>query len=501
MSFSSLEGRHFDFFHKCTVPLTGGFLSSEFWTRLVLQLAVDVPAVKHIVLTLSALHQDFEQKYLPRDGKPIHDSQDNSSLATPQWNGISLPKTSKNSETLDRRQDLERFSTYHYNKAIIAARQLLGKGTDIVAILVVCLCFVCCENLMGRYDVGHVHRQNGQRILQQQQERQWIQSSSSSSLSSSPSKNTTYSDPDTIAAISEVFSRIDFQAMTFSESRAPYSYTSTSIATQDPLPLSPASVQFQNLSQAWGLMIDHIRWFFKLYDSLGKGSISMDTYTELLAAADVAFREWAVVIDVLKDRELVVRHEVAFKLMQVYYTTMLIIVDAGPYGPEMIWDKFHPRFERIVELCDSIIHDPTISQISSSHADDRPQRPFFTFELGVILPLLITAHRCRSPLLRRRAISLLTSTHRMEGNLDSIAVAAVATKIMEIEEEHLGTSRATPLSELEKFVAGDIPEDLRVKVMLVIVDTNSCVVNLTCMRQKGGLDGEWSSREEVVPWA
>lgn len=58
-----------------------------------------------------------------------------------------------------------------------------------------------------------------------------------------------------------------------------------------------------------------------------------------------------------------------------------------------------------------------------------------SFELSPIVPLFITACRCRDPHIRRRAISLLLSFRRREGVWDSLGAGMVAAQCMKKEED------------------------------------------------------------------
>jgi hypothetical protein len=58
----------------------------------------------------------------------------------------------------------------------------------------------------------------------------------------------------------------------------------------------------------------------------------------------------------------------------------------------------------------------------------------FTLDGCVLGPLFFVAVRCRHKILRRKAISLLRLSRRLEGLWDSYFLAQVAERVMEIEE-------------------------------------------------------------------
>ncbi|MCJ1390371.1 hypothetical protein MMC18_003230 [Xylographa bjoerkii] len=62
-------------------------------------------------------------------------------------------------------------------------------------------------------------------------------------------------------------------------------------------------------------------------------------------------------------------------------------------------------------------------------------RPSFAFEMGVIPPLYFTALKCRDRIIRRQAISLLSTTlPRKEGLWDARTLAKAARHVMNVEE-------------------------------------------------------------------
>lgn len=61
-------------------------------------------------------------------------------------------------------------------------------------------------------------------------------------------------------------------------------------------------------------------------------------------------------------------------------------------------------------------------------------RSTFSLAPGIVCPLYVVATHCRDPALRRRALALLERTHRKEGQWDSLVAATNARAIMEAEE-------------------------------------------------------------------
>ena len=111
------------------------------------------------------------------------------------------------------------------------------------------------------------------------------------------------------------------------------------------------------------------------------------------------------------------------------------------------WDSFHRECEEILDLATSVVklHKNSSSNSSSNN-------PIFFMDVSIVSPLFSIAHRCRDPIIRRRAIALLYSAPRQEGLWHSVITARVAERIMNVEETGLGEVKSSD----------DIPEENRI---------------------------------------
>ena len=110
------------------------------------------------------------------------------------------------------------------------------------------------------------------------------------------------------------------------------------------------------------------------------------------------------------------------------------------------WDPLHHKCEEIVDLASSIV------KAQSNKSNGRSEKPIFSMDQNIVTPLFSIAHRCRDPIIRRRAIALLYSAPRQEGLWHSIITARVAEKIMMIEEAGLGEVKRS----------ADVPDESRI---------------------------------------
>jgi hypothetical protein len=92
------------------------------------------------------------------------------------------------------------------------------------------------------------------------------------------------------------------------------------------------------------------------------------------------------------------------RLLKVHHRTAILLARAISSTTEMIYDEHLEDFKYVLLEFRDLLEN---SQIQSS--------ALFENDLGLIPPLYLVASRCRDPLLRREAISLLRLMHRHEG--------------------------------------------------------------------------------------
>ncbi|UPK91864.1 hypothetical protein LCI18_002799 [Fusarium solani-melongenae] len=117
------EGQTFQFFGEIAGPSLSGPMDSYFWTHLVMQFSHFQPMVRHAVLALGSLYQDFYK-----------------------CGRISRPST---------------FAVGHYNEAV---KQTVSVDNEQL-ILLLCVMFICIEYLQGNIDAALQHIRHGTMIL------------------------------------------------------------------------------------------------------------------------------------------------------------------------------------------------------------------------------------------------------------------------------------------------------------------------------------------------
>ena len=144
----------------------------------------------------------------------------------------------------------------------------------------------------------------------------------------------------------------------------------------------------------------------------------------------------------------------------------------------MVWDEYYQEFETIVEQAEIILQLSPISK-----------RPSFTLDTEVIMPLASVIIKCRDRQVRRKAIALLRSTHRQEGVWNSLLIARVTERVMEIEEDGLDGEMGTAMS---------IPRWNRVEFQIKL-DNENRRANLQYEKFKE--DGGMETGDEWLEWS
>ena len=122
----------------------------------------------------------------------------------------------------------------------------------------------------------------------------------------------------------------------------------------------------------------------------------------------------------------------AATILQIQHHATLTWLNRSLVAEECASDADIPLYERAVILAETL---PLTS--TSNHAAQNPEPSTFLFDMETVSPLYLIAIKCRHPLIRRRAIAVLRRRVLREGLWDSGKAAAIAERIVEIEEAEL----------------------------------------------------------------
>ncbi|KAF2828604.1 hypothetical protein CC86DRAFT_437976 [Ophiobolus disseminans] len=456
------ENRSFEYFQLHTLPMWTEFFASELWSQTILQLSHTQPAIKHGILALSTMHERYES-------------------ITPIF-------TSSSSD----------FAFVQYTQAVKHSNALLRAHQDgkvsLEMVLIACIIFTCYENLAGNYHAAAMHLKNGLRILEQNK----------------PQKKNESQD-----VIANILYRFDLQAMTFSDDASCYHYG---------IEMAPACPHipdvYETNSAARDDLVNLLRcmmWSVGVVEQNPEAA-KHPAWHRLHGDISIALTQWERVFETYRQQLPLADQRdpkiyAGNTLLRMSALTVRIIMGAGAgLRSEMAWDAFIPHFKTVVDLAETI---PLLHPRSSNTppSTSRPIRPsptttfpplasgqysfmstpnpippppakspspapsFFSpsFELSPIVPLFIVSCRCRDPLIRRRAISLLLYYRRREGVWDSLSAGMVAAQCMK-KEENMCEAADVDFSDARFLArsssvncAADVREECRVRRIAVAV--------------------------------
>jgi cholestenol Delta-isomerase len=460
----STEMLYFDFFRSKTAPGTNQFVGSDFWQKLVLQLSHEEPAVKHAVLAISAVHQQWDMY-----GSSSYDVDSNAFV--------------------------------QYGKAVADAKTMLrrtqagsnARKGDIEKVLVACILFVCFENLVGDFERASLHLANGLQILE----------SEGMQLSARGLHHNLDQD------IVELLNQFDFQAMTFSQAQFPMRKAADRFSS---IRLNRLPDRFESLSEVRIYLFEHINWALAIDEVLvmsrmGQRQHPVKDPPEMLIEATIehvkinaTLGQFWELVEEFVDRSCIptdpmFRSSPSYLYLLTYFRVIHMLTEAGSTGHETSWDACIPEMVVAIEEL-KYLHKHTKAVGINDKAP-------LSLEVGICVPLYVIGNKCRDPILRRRVVDILESDQRKEGIWESFGTARVVERSILVEERKARQIRAKATGEdpasIEITCAADVPEEARVRICWTHVDMAKRTVLLKFAFRAGDwLDGEWSSMEEEV---
>ncbi len=362
----------------------GGFLPADFWERHVLQVAYSEPAVRTATTALGALHRSWE-------------------LLTIDMTTSTTDSTVTRASHLLESARFASLAVDFYSRAL-----RLGRAVQTTtSMLVLSLVLAAVSNFTGRWADSRMHIASGQRLLSQIRVNGGM--------------------TDETSCVADSLARLQLQGEAFSDDTAPYLYHDTDVFDEDLA--KPQNMSFESLNES----ATH------LYKMGGRIAVLAERYTDKDLSAEDAAREREIAqqmkawetsfgsyLNRLEPAEFQ-KQELALLAIKLLHAQGRMWLRAGFSGPETRWDACLPHFERIIALSSTLLYRT------------RPLAPSaVSVDMGLVMPLYVSASRCRHPALRRRLITLLHNSNRNEGMWNSFALTTAAMKIAMLEEEGLG---------------------------------------------------------------
>lgn len=282
------------------------------------------------------------------------------------------------------REESQRFELQQYNKAIRHLRRHLSEnGVTIEVTLSFCVLLICLELLRGSIVNAILHLQGGLSILDQ---------------ASGPSYK-----------LKDIFYRLDIQWALCGRP-----------SSDGPGRKVLVSQTFASLEEARS-SLDHLNSRCLKFINMSMRVIytsQPDSLAGMYTLLSEQLQNWSDNFEQFVTRKQL-QSDRRSTLLRVFHLTASIWLSACMSPDETAFDDQLDRFASIVKLASSV----------------RQNAGSFTFEMGVIAPLYFTAIKCRDCVLRRDAISLLSSAMpRREGLWDAGILEYVGRRVIDIEE-------------------------------------------------------------------
>lgn len=159
-----------------------------------------------------------------------------------------------------------------------------------------------------------------------------------------------------------------------------------------------------------------------------------------------AVAQWSVNLDKMFETQPHLKEKTGALALRIWLNTITIMVGMKDSDDETGFDRFTPAFTNIVDLTERFYQ----RQVS-----------LFCADISIVSILYFVGVKCRYPLVRRRAIALLSTTQRREGVWDSKGAAKISREVLEIEENRVQDKVS---------VETDLKREARVKDITVVLD-------------------------------
>lgn len=429
------EQKYVHLFCTQTTRAMSGVFQSELWDRLIPQISHSVPVVRHAAAAVSAAHERF----LCRD-------------------------------VLSMKAN-EEFALEQYNKAIKHLIERLSSPNQTMDLmLVTCYLFMCLEMLNGNHAQALDHLQSGMRILHRQ----------------GPASKNSAIVTDLGSELSDLSLRLNIQLslhgrqmMVFDlESPEPDLHLAKEIVITDIFEARHTLDRLMNT----GLV-------FVREASLRK-AVARDSYLPRQQQLRKEFLAWKNAFGRLPTTNW--RHMRSIDpraplLLWIQYRVSQIWVETCLSMDEMIYDEYKETFETIVSDAEKLV---ALNSEASPEDDDLTAR--FTLEAGIIPMLYWSSIKCRQPLVRRRAMDVISRSPQQEGLWKKKRFLKVAQLVIDLEEKDM---MSLPVEER-------IPTDKqRVYETMGVDEKETSPSQITILSKPHGWDADWDCQTKWVDWA
>ncbi|KFY34530.1 hypothetical protein V494_06693 [Pseudogymnoascus sp. VKM F-4513 (FW-928)] len=380
------EKRGFQYFITNTARELTGYYSSSFWEYLILQASTTEPSLRHAVIAIAALHEEFTNR--------------------------SLGEVSPSRECT--------FAINQYMKSISHLRRSLSSGKlPPLTTLMSCLLFVCFDYLRGNSDSAMMHLQNGLEILRDLsgEERDIAEK-----------------------RMTPLFMRLAVQSILYIDTRnyfdqKRFAKQLMSVRMREPDPIPEAFGDLEEASVLANMRKDDQ----PMQAQPPEAYATYKTYSAQLLTWGSSFSAFMS----LKSHALTARQIRGAALLKIHHITATIMGRSIPdlTDPRSIavaandataFASCTKEFQTVVSLSRSLLE---AAEQDTQHGNGKLAGGLtFSADMGVIAPLYYVCIKCADMTLRGQAIELLGRCPRREGMWDSVLGVRIIREFWGMEE-------------------------------------------------------------------
>lgn len=427
---------YLEFYHRCAAPTLSSKFDNEFWSRTVLQMAQSEFAVRNALIALGYLLRT-------ESGSLKHAR---SGLVAAQQRKTFLS---------------------HYNKSVRCLVDRIAVSSYVSeVVLVACLLFICIEFLRGNYHTAFTHLNSGLRLISDWQQRE------PASLQRGVSSNISASKGIVQDTLIPLYVRTIAPALLYGAT------VEDVFKIPCPHPSDLRGRHFTTIVEAetfsHELRNQSILFARKIGQKLFlRVPISTEDFIHQAELLECHYAWFRAMQDLESQGELSKEDQITASSLKVAYHSTYIVLACAAEFCQQKYDTYIENFKEInrhaklvlnsMNLSPSTMSSPSSvsstsslnTRISASQNPTPSPHPTanFTFELSLIPCLHFVATRCRCPVTRREAVSLLALNPPREALWDAEQHALVATRCIEIEERELDPKTGWPVEKTRLWSA------------------------------------------------
>ncbi|KAH8682623.1 hypothetical protein BX600DRAFT_544961 [Xylariales sp. PMI_506] len=498
------EQRYFTLFNERVVEEMLPYFDNTVWKCTILQASASEPSILHAAVAIGALGKTFEAAQAGRGRPPTARQYRAPTLGGPVETAQRVKCRVSRKEQLHGAFLHHQYSLEQYHKAIKGMHGIAAGG-KIRTLLITSLIILCFEVLHGNQEAAAFQLQYGNALIQEWKKNERDASKHPMGFSSPA--------PDAIEDyLVQFFGRLEIQAMSFRDTRPPECHATLKEEGKEVVQQMPKL--FASINEArvyldlimrrmmhFTAHINHFKVSFAQYEDAPAAHIpepwidsKVPKEAKPLPKSDPPYYSeqeqlvaemgrWMVAFTPLFSRcvENGGRQRVSALTLCLAATTAKISIQTAFIKAETEYDVFEPEFRRIV--LQSVL---LLQTLEEEYTPRKKLTLAFSFDLGVIPPLFLTAVKCRNSEIRHEALRLMNRYPRREGVWDSVTAAALGTWVAGLEEEDVGAG---------VFV----PEDHRVRKPSIKVNLVKRTATMTCFKLSKQTN-ELTQRIKNITW-